>query len=105
AKLGANFGGLSGPAIKPIAIYKVFQTYQSIKDKNIPIIGIGGIENADDIIEFILAGAHAVQIGTSTMIYKTTFAKIISDIKKKLINFNEIKINNLVGNVVLNNGL
>lgn len=88
-KIGANFGGLSGPAIKPIAIYKVFQTYQYIsqyvKDKNIPLIGIGGIESADDIIEFILAGANAVQIGTSTLIYKNRFKKIIGDLERKVI--------------------
>jgi len=105
-KLGANFGGLSGPAIKPIAIHKVFQTYQYVKqyvtDRKIPLIGIGGIENADDIIEFILAGANAVQIGTSTMIYKTTFEKIISDIAKRLIELNEKDINNLIGKVILN---
>ncbi|MBI4683594.1 MAG: dihydroorotate dehydrogenase [Nitrospirae bacterium] len=105
-KLGANFGGLSGPAIKPIAIHKIFQTYQYIsqyvKDKKIPLIGIGGIESADDIIEFILAGANAVQIGTSTMIYKTTIEQIISDIANRLSELNEKKINNLVGKVILN---
>lgn len=105
-KIGNNFGGLSGPAIKPIAIYKVFQTYQYVsqyaKDKNIPLIGIGGIENADDIIEFILAGATAVQIGTSALIYKNRFGKIINDLEKKVTDEGVPSISKLVGKVELN---
>ena len=60
-QLYTTFGGLSGPAIKPIAIANVHKIYKSI---SIPIIGIGGIASANDVIEFILAGADLVQIGT-----------------------------------------
>jgi dihydroorotate dehydrogenase (NAD+) catalytic subunit len=59
--LGRMVGGLSGPAIRPVAVRSVFQTYQKVK---VPIIGIGGIRSARDVLEFIMAGASAVQIGT-----------------------------------------
>ena len=55
------FGGLSGPAIKPIAVANVHKIYKAVK---IPIIGIGGIKSVEDVVEFILAGADLVQIGT-----------------------------------------
>src|SRR5512143_2504539 len=63
--LGNNQGGLSGPAIKPIALLKVHQVYQVCRDHNIPIIGQGGITNAEDALEFIIAGASALGIGTA----------------------------------------
>jgi len=63
--IGNNQGGLSGPAIKPIALYKVHQVYQVTRGHGIPIIGQGGIGNAEDALEFIIAGADAVGIGTA----------------------------------------
>ena len=63
--LGNNQGGLSGPAIKPVALLKTHQVYQVCREHNIPIIGQGGITTAEDAIEFIIAGASAVGIGTS----------------------------------------
>ena len=60
-KLYTNYGGLSGPAIKPIAIANVHKVYNAVK---IPIIGIGGVATVNDVIEFLLAGASLVQIGT-----------------------------------------
>ena len=63
--IGNNQGGLSGPAIKPIAVLKVHQVYQVCKSHGIPIIGQGGITSAEDAIEFLLAGASAVGIGTA----------------------------------------
>lgn len=63
--IGNNQGGLSGPAIKPIALLKVHQVYQVCKNHNIPIIGQGGITTANDALEFIIAGATAVGIGTA----------------------------------------
>ena len=56
-----TFGGLSGPAIKPIAIANVHKVFKAV---NIPIIGIGGIATAEDVVEFLLAGASLVQVGT-----------------------------------------
>lgn len=63
--LGNNQGGLSGPAIKPVALLKVHQVHQVAKGHNIPIIGQGGIRTADDAIEFLIAGASAIGVGTA----------------------------------------
>jgi len=63
--IGNNQGGLSGPAIKPIALLKVHQVYQVAREHHVPIIGQGGICNARDAIEFIIAGSSAVGIGTA----------------------------------------
>jgi len=63
--LGNNQGGLSGPAIKPVALLKVHQVYQVCREHQIPIIGQGGIASAEDALEFIIAGASAVGIGTA----------------------------------------
>lgn len=65
AVLGNNQGGLSGPAIKPIALLKVHQVYQVCRPHNIPIIGQGGIASAADALEFMIAGASAVGVGTA----------------------------------------
>lgn len=62
--LGNNQGGLSGPAIKPVALLKVHQVYQVCRDHGIPIIGQGGVTSAEDALEFIIAGASAVGVGT-----------------------------------------
>src|SRR5690606_27186175 len=58
-------GGLSGPAIRPIALLKVHQVYQETRGKNIPIIGQGGIHSAHDALEFLIGGATAVGVGTA----------------------------------------
>lgn len=63
--IGHNQGGLSGPAIKPIALLKVHQVYQVCRAHNVPIIGQGGVTSADDAVEFLLAGASAVGVGTA----------------------------------------
>jgi len=101
-KLGANFGGLSGPAIKPIAIFKVYQAYQVAKEFKVPIIGIGGIQDAEDIIEFMLAGAKAIQIGTSIMYYEQTIKDLVSDLGAKLRELKVYDVNDLIGKVILN---
>ena len=62
--LSNRFGGMSGKAVKPIAIRDVFVVYDTV---DIPIIGVGGISNYEDVVEFIFAGARGVQIGTSIM--------------------------------------
>ena len=67
-------GGLSGPAVKPIALRMVWQVYQAVK---VPIIGLGGIMNATDAIEFMLAGASAIQVGTANFIDPLTTINII----------------------------
>jgi dihydroorotate dehydrogenase (NAD+) catalytic subunit len=77
--LGNISGGLSGPAIKPVALYMVYQTAKVLK---IPVIGCGGIATTDDALEFLMAGAEAVQIGTANLINPSTFLEILSGIEE-----------------------
>ncbi|HIL92046.1 MAG TPA: dihydroorotate dehydrogenase [Cycloclasticus sp.] len=76
--IGNVQGGLSGPAIKPIALLKVHQVYQVCKDHNIPIIGQGGITTVNDALEFIIAGASAIGLGTG-LFYDPLLSKKIND--------------------------
>lgn len=80
-RLGNITGGLSGPAIKPIAVRMVYEVARAVK---IPIIGMGGITTAEDAIEFFLAGASAVQIGTGNFVDPQCSIKVIDGIKKYL---------------------
>jgi dihydroorotate dehydrogenase (NAD+) catalytic subunit len=80
-ELGNIIGGLSGPAIKPIALRMVWEVSQRVK---IPVIGIGGIVKAEDAIEFILAGASAIQIGTANLVNPQTSLEVIQGIKNYL---------------------
>jgi dihydroorotate dehydrogenase (NAD+) catalytic subunit len=75
-------GGLSGPAIKPVALRMVWQVANTVK---IPVIGMGGIMNADDAIEFILAGASAIQVGTASFIDPLASVKILEGIESYLV--------------------
>lgn len=87
-------GGLSGPAIKPVAIRMVWQVYNAIK---LPIIGIGGIMNADDAIEFMLAGSSAIQIGTANFIDPDVSIKIIEGITSYMEKYKVGKVSDLIG--------
>ncbi len=98
-KLGNIIGGLSGPAIKPVAIKLVWEVHGSV---NIPIIGIGGIMNWEDAIEFILAGASAVQVGTLTLIDPGAVPKIITGIEQYMIKNGIESLNRLIGGVKYN---
>jgi len=81
--LANRTGGLSGPAIKPIAVHLVNKVYNEVaKSRGIPVLGVGGIRTASDAIEFIIAGASAVGIGTANFIEPGCTAKIIEGIKK-----------------------
>ena len=87
-------GGLSGPAVKPIALRMVWQVAQAVK---IPVIGLGGIMNAADAIEFILAGASAIQIGTANFIDPTVTIKVIDGINEYLDRHNFKSVNDIIG--------
>ena len=80
-ELSTITGGLSGPAIKPVALRMVWQVAQAVK---IPIIGLGGISSAEDAIEFMLAGASALQVGTANFVEPKITIQIIEGIKKYL---------------------
>jgi dihydroorotate dehydrogenase (NAD+) catalytic subunit len=97
--LGNVQGGLSGPAIKPIALLKVWQVYQVAKEHNIPIIGQGGISSIDDAIEFLIAGASSIGVGTGLFYQPLMCASINSGIADYL-QKNEMKsLNDLIGSL------
>lgn len=100
--IGNNRGGLSGPAIKPIALLKVHQVYQVSKKHNVPIIGQGGIFSAKDAIEFIIAGADTVGVGTALFYDPLVCTKINSGISQYLEDNNINNLDSLVGSLQLN---
>lgn len=100
--IGNNQGGLSGPAIKPIALLKTHQVYQVCKGHDIPIIGQGGITTPNDAIEFLIAGASAVGIGTA-LFYDPLVCKKINDGIVDYLERHELaEVSQLVGTLVLN---
>ena len=100
--IGNNQGGLSGPAIKPVALLKVHQVYQVCKHHNIPIIGQGGITTAEDALEFIIAGASAVGVGTALfynpLVCKSINGGILSYLEKHRLS----SVDQLVGTLQMN---
>ncbi|NOX93489.1 MAG: dihydroorotate dehydrogenase [Gammaproteobacteria bacterium] len=100
--IGNNQGGLSGPAIKPVALLKTHQVYQVCKGHGIPIIGQGGICTANDAIEFMIAGASAVGVGTA-LFYDPLVCKKINDGIVSYMERHELtEVSQLVGTLVLN---
>jgi dihydroorotate dehydrogenase (NAD+) catalytic subunit len=91
-------GGLSGPAIKPIAVRCVFQASRAVK---IPLIGIGGIATTEDALEFIIAGASAVQVGTANFYDPTASMKIVDGLADYCSRNGLANISALVGTVVV----
>ncbi len=100
--IGNNQGGLSGPAIKPIALLKVHQVRQVCKQHNIPIIGQGGILTAQDALEFIIAGASAVGIGTALFYDPLVCQKINAGISEYLQKHHFKSVADLVGTLEIN---
>ena len=97
--LGNNTGGLSGPAIRPIAVRMVYQVAQSV---NIPILGLGGIMTGNDAIEFMLAGATAISIGSGNFYSPDTSINVLNGIKEYLAKHNIEDINSIIGTVKMN---
>ena len=87
-------GGFSGPAIKPVALRMVWQVYQAVK---IPIIGVGGIASADDVIEFMYAGATAVQIGAQNLVEPTACRDIIDMLPFKMDEYGITNLRDIIG--------
>lgn len=96
--LANNNGGLSGPCVKPVALKMVWDCYNAVK---IPIIGLGGITTYTDVLEFMICGARAVQVGTANFTDPTAAYDIAKDLEKYVVE-NGIDINDLVGTLILN---
>ena len=95
-RLGNVMGGLSGPAIKPIIVRQVFQCARAVR---IPIVGCGGIMNAADAVEYLLAGATAVQVGTASFIHPTAMATIVEQLEAFMVRRNIETVASLIGAV------
>lgn len=100
--IGNNQGGLSGPAIKPIAVFKVFQVHQVARAHGIPIIGQGGVTCAADAIEFLLAGASAVGVGTGLFYEPLVCREINAGIADYLARHGVAHVADLTGAMTLN---
>lgn len=92
--LGNGIGGLSGPAIKPVALRIVWQVAKAVK---IPIIGVGGIQSLDDVMEFIVAGASAVQIGTANFYAPGLAGRLVKELEEAVANEGVESVSDLVG--------
>ncbi len=97
-KLANVIGGLSGPAIKPVALRMVYQVAQRV---SIPIIGIGGIETAEDALEFLVAGATAIQVGTANFINPRASEEVVEGISNYVIKEKLHSIRELIGSLVV----
>ncbi len=92
-------GGLSGPAIKPVALRMVWQAAQAV---NIPVIGIGGIMSGTDAVEFMLAGATAVQVGTANFVNPSATADVLEGIRRYMRENSIDDVNTLIGGLITN---
>jgi dihydroorotate dehydrogenase (NAD+) catalytic subunit len=97
SRLGRINGGLSGPAIRPVALRLVYQVVQAV---SIPVIGIGGIRTAGDALEFLLIGAKAVQIGTANFVKPTAALEVIEGIKKYLARQKIPRVTDVIGSFI-----
>lgn len=94
SRLSIGTGGLSGPCVKPVALRMVWQVARAV---NIPVVGLGGIMNATDAIEFLMAGATAIEIGTANFIDPTTTIRVINGINEWLDNHGVKDIHEIIG--------
>jgi len=89
-------GGLSGPCIRPIAVRMVHECYRAVR---IPVIGMGGITNATDALEFMIAGATAVQVGTANFVDPFIWAKLARGVQDYLARHSVARVADLVGSL------
>src|SRR6185295_5106987 len=93
-RIGAGFGGLSGPAIKPIALRMVYQAAQAVR---IPVVGMGGVATGEDAAEFLVAGASAVEVGTATFWDPASAVRIARELDQFLAEQKIANVSELVG--------
>ena len=89
-----KMGGFSGPAIKPVALRMVYQVYEAVK---IPILGMGGIESAEDVIEMMLAGATAVSVGAANLVDPYACKKIIENLPAVMEKYGIENLEDIIG--------
>ena len=89
-----KMGGFSGPAIKPVAVRMVYQVYDAVK---IPIVGMGGVESAEDVIEFMLAGATAVEVGAANLVNPYACRDIIEDLPRVMEKYGISSLSEIIG--------
>jgi dihydroorotate dehydrogenase (NAD+) catalytic subunit len=97
--LANNMGGLSGPAVKPVAVRMVYEAAKVVK---VPVIGMGGIAAGDDAVEFLLAGASAVMVGTSSFVNPSACIDVADGIERYMKCYNYDSINDIIGKLELN---
>ncbi len=97
--LSINTGGLSGPAIKPVAVRMVYQASHAVK---IPVMGLGGIMTGEDVIEFMMVGATCVSVGSANLVDPTASTRIISEVEDFMKNHNIDDINTIIDSVQMN---
>ena len=95
--LANKMGGLSGPAIKPVAVRKVYQVAQAV---DVPLIGMGGISNAEDAVEFLLAGADAISIGTANFVNPEVSMEVLAGIEDYLVEHGYDSVDEIVGKAI-----
>ncbi|OEU51848.1 MAG: dihydroorotate dehydrogenase B catalytic subunit [Desulfuromonadales bacterium C00003096] len=93
-RLANGTGGLSGPALRPLAVRMVYQVVQAV---NLPVIGVGGIMSAEDALEFLIAGAHAVQVGTANFVDPAAMIKIVDGLQQFCLDEGVASIRELIG--------
>jgi dihydroorotate dehydrogenase (NAD+) catalytic subunit len=98
SRIGAGYGGLSGPAIKPIALRMVHEAYKAVK---IPIVGLGGIATGEDVAEFMIAGATAVEVGTASFWDPAALPRITREFEAFLRSENVARASDLIGTLKL----
>lgn len=100
--LAYDIGGLSGPAIKPIALRIVWDVARALP--GLPLIGVGGIATADDALEFLVAGASAIQVGTATFYDPTASERVLDDLTCRLDLAGVVDVRSLIGTLRSNRG-
>ena len=89
-----KMGGFSGPAIKPVALRMVYQVYEAVK---IPIIGMGGVQSAEDVLEFMLAGATGVEVGAANLVNPYACKEIVENLPRVMENYHITKLSDIIG--------
>ena len=100
-RLGSLTGGLSGPAIKPITLRLVWEMRKSVE---IPIIGLGGVQTVEDVLDYLSVGATAVQVGTASFVDPATTTRLVRDLEAATLQAKAFRVNDIVKKIVAENG-